>query len=124
MAYDAEKQMLRELANWVLPQLQCCFCQEFMLDQKEGERQGFGHRRHRKLLVEITFHHGPNEDREDNRIPIPGFGIKGNVNICHPHCHRKYHNAKRKAQNTEASTSLESGQRNEQTKTERVTSLP
>lgn len=84
MAYNAELQMLRELAYWILPQLSCHFCSEPLMTQKEGERQGFGHRRHRKVHVVITFHH-----RDENRS---NNSILDNVKIAHPHCHRKYHN--------------------------------
>ncbi len=82
MAYDAEKQMLRELANWVLPRFNCCFCNEPMMDTRTAERQGFGHRRHTSVRELITFHH-KDENRDNNS--------RDNVGICHPPCHKKYH---------------------------------
>lgn len=95
MAYDAEKQALRELANWVLPQFQCWFCKEPFINQKDGERQGFGHRRHRAVNTDFTFHHR-DENRENNVIALNNGQLYGNVVIAHPHCHRKHHNQKRR----------------------------
>lgn len=89
MAYDAEKQALRELAYFILPSLRCHFCQQPFLSQAQAEAQGFGHRRHRHLAITFTMHH-LDENREHN-------SIERNIRICHPECHKKYHKEKRHA---------------------------
>lgn len=87
MAYDAEKQMLRELAWWVLPQLNCWFCEKPFVLASEAEAKGFGHRRHTKIHVEFTMHH-EDENRENNSIVT-------NIRISHSDCHKRHHKQKR-----------------------------
>ena len=89
--YNAEKQMLRELAWFLLPQISCFFCR-LSLAGGAAARQffdglfTFGHRRHSMVLVKITVHH-LDEDRNNNK--------PGNLVLAHSKCHREYHNKKR-----------------------------
>lgn len=83
MAYNAELQMLRELAFWSLPQMRCCFCNKlFMLPIGLT----YGHRRHGKVHIKLAFHHMDN-DRENNALE--------NIGLCHSACHKKHHQQKR-----------------------------
>jgi hypothetical protein len=85
MPYNPELQLLRELAHYVLPQLNCCFCSQPLMSRTEAESQGFGHRRHKALKLKITFHH-LDENRSNN-------SITENIRPSHPLCHRRHHNA-------------------------------
>ena len=86
MAYDAEKQKLREFAYWAMRFFRCEFCKKPMLDLDTAQRQGYGHRRHTSFVTLFTIHHR-DENRENNSI--------ANTPIAHPECHKRYHNQKR-----------------------------
>lgn len=104
----SELQMLRELAWLILPHLKCWFCKEPISAQGVGQNAKFGHRRHTRVAVNLTWHH-LNEDRENNRFCIESLHYHYNVvntNLvpCHPLCHRKYHNQKRRENAKQEST--------------------
>jgi hypothetical protein len=93
----SELQMLRELAWWVLPYLECEFCHEPILRGPQGG-MSFGHRRHPPLDdTRFTIHHR-DRDRDNNTrlglVTLPAIGaaqMNGNVVIAHKRCHTAYH---------------------------------
>jgi len=102
MAYDAEKQMLRELAWFLLPQLPCFFCNKPLagpLTRAEFDTGHitFGHRRHGRVGVKITIHH--KDENRDNNKPE-------NLTLCHRGCHEKYHKDKKSEMQDPGETEL------------------
>lgn len=95
MPYDAEKQMLRELAWLILPHLKCWFCKNPIMPPGINQNAKFGHRRHTFVNAQLTWHH-LNEDREDNQFCLESLHhhyniVNTNLVPCHPSCHRSYH---------------------------------
>jgi hypothetical protein len=79
MAYDAEKQMLREFFWLHAPDIKCRFCNEPLC--AESANMTFGHRRHPKVSVKVTVHH-EDEDRANNR--------RSNLKDAHRACHQRH----------------------------------
>jgi len=81
MAYDAEKQMLREFFLLYAPREKCFFCGDPIAITPT--RTTFGHRRHTKIWeLNFTVHH--DDENRDNNTDI---NLKGS----HSTCHRRYH---------------------------------
>lgn len=93
----SELQMLRELAWWVLPRLECYFCHRPILDGPQTAMT-FGHRRHPPLVdTKFTMHHA-DKDRENNTVGRLIYKTmsdlvqsSGNVKIAHKRCHQAFH---------------------------------
>jgi hypothetical protein len=75
-----ELRMLREIARHLLEGETCRFCGELIMPDAAAE--GFGHRDHSPIHVEITVHHNDN-NHENN--------LKDNRKLSHSSCHRAHH---------------------------------
>ena len=75
-----ELRMLREIARHLLDGQVCRFCGQLILPDAAAE--GFGHRNHTPIRIEMTIHH-KDWNRENN--------VKDNRDLSHSSCHKKYH---------------------------------
>src|SRR5882724_1105396 len=96
----SELQMLRELAWFLLPHLECRFCHEPIMRHPQGAMT-FGHRHHPPVETRFSIHH-ENRDRFDNRreglhaishpLNTPVLSqMAGNIKIAHKRCHDQFH---------------------------------
>jgi hypothetical protein len=112
MAYDPEKQMLREFFLLNAPRTLCRFCHKPIYPPELTQNLTFGHRRQTKIhFANFTVHH-EDENRENNQ--------DSNLKNSHSNCHKVYHIKLRREENNHGRK--EENERQE--KTQEVTTAP